>query len=124
MNSKGIYTALYQVPDLNAAKDWYSRAFATQPYFDEPFYVGFDIGGCELGLLPEEGDARAGEGGVVAYWGVDDADAGVAHLLDTGAGRHSDVQEVGGGIRVAAVKDPFGNVIGVIENPNFGRKSG
>jgi predicted enzyme related to lactoylglutathione lyase len=61
---------------------------------------------------------------VVAYWGVDDADAGVAHLLDTGAGRHADVQEVGGGIRVAAVKDPFGNVIGVIENPNFGRKSG
>jgi hypothetical protein len=29
------------------------------------------------------------------------------------------VQEVGGGIRVATVADPLGNLIGLIENPNF-----
>jgi hypothetical protein len=27
--------------------------------------------------------------------------------------------EVGGAIRVALVSDPFGNVIGLIENPHF-----
>jgi predicted enzyme related to lactoylglutathione lyase len=115
----GIYTAAYRVPDLDRAKEWYSQAFATAPYFDEPFYVGFNVGGWELGLQPEEGENRAGAGGAVAYWGVDDADRALSRLLELGAGRHSDVQDVGGGIRVATVTDPFGNVIGIIENPHF-----
>jgi len=25
-----------------------------KPYFDEPFCVGFDINGCELGLHPQD----------------------------------------------------------------------
>ena len=48
----GLRTTIYQVPDLAAAKAWYTKAFAKAPYFDEPFYVGFNIGGFELGLLP------------------------------------------------------------------------
>jgi predicted enzyme related to lactoylglutathione lyase len=121
MNFKGIYTAIYRVPDLPAATAWYSRAFASNPYFDQPFYVGFNIAGFELGLQPEEGDSTAGEAGVQAYWGVDDADAALAHMLGSGATEHSAVQDVGGGVRVASVKDPYGNVIGIIENPGFGR---
>ena len=50
---KGIRTVIYKQPDLAKAKQWYSKAFKTEPYFDEPFYVGFNIGGYELGLLPE-----------------------------------------------------------------------
>jgi predicted enzyme related to lactoylglutathione lyase len=121
MKFKGIYTAIYRVPDLPAATAWYSRAFASRPYFDQPFYVGFNIAGFELGLQPEEGESTAGEAGVQAYWGVDDADAALAHLLESGATEHSAVQDVGGRVRVASVKDPYGNVIGIIENPGFGR---
>ena len=48
----GLRTVIYRVRDLAAAKAWYANAFGVQPYFDEPFYVGFDIGGYELGLHP------------------------------------------------------------------------
>jgi predicted enzyme related to lactoylglutathione lyase len=115
----GLRTALYVVPDLTRARDWYAGVIGHAAYFDEPFYVGFNVGGFELGLLPEEGDAHAGEGGVVAYWGVEDARAGLRHLLDQGATLRTEVEDVGGGILVATVFDPFGNVFGVIENPHF-----
>lgn len=116
---QGLRTAIYRVRDLGRAKEWYASVLGTRPYFDEPFYIGFDVGGFELGLLPEEpGVPRAGNG-VTAYWGVEDADAAFGRLLELGAAEHEAVQDVGDGIRVAVVLDPFGNVFGVIENPNF-----
>ena len=120
---KGLRTTIYQVPDIDAAKRWYTAAFGVPPYFDQPFYVGFAIGGYELGLQPDAPSAVLSEN-VVAYWGVDDADAAVAHLLAQGASAHGSVQDVGEGIRVASVRDPFGNVIGVIQNPHFGKSPG
>ena len=41
----GLRTTIYKVDDLAKAKEWYAKAFETQPYFDEPFYVGFNIQG-------------------------------------------------------------------------------
>ena len=119
----GLRTTIYQVPDIDAAKRWYTTAFGVPAYFDQPFYVGFAIGGHELGLQPDAPSAALTEN-VVAYWGVDDADAAVAHLLAHGATAHRSVQDVGEGIRVASVRDPFGNVIGVIQNPHFGKTPG
>ena len=119
LDFRGIYTVLYRVPDLAQGKAWYADAFGVQPYFDEPYYVGFNISGYELGLLPLEGES-AGRGGVVAYWGVPDVDAATARMTAAGAVVHEPVQDVGGGIRVATVLDPFGNPIGLIENPQFG----
>jgi predicted enzyme related to lactoylglutathione lyase len=88
------------------------------PYFDQPFYVGFNVGGFELGLDPN-GSLATGGCGPIAYWGVDDAGSALARMLELGAKPYHEVQDVGGGIRVAAVKDPFGNVFGIIENPHF-----
>ena len=116
---QGLRTALYHVPDLARARDWYAQAFGVQPYFDEPFYVGFSIGGYELGLDPDAAFAPPGPGGSVAYWGVANVDDAVKHFLVAGAGLVSAVQAVGGDIRVATVADPFGNLIGLIENPGF-----
>lgn len=76
------------------------------------------MGGYELGLSPDPADAR---GGQIAYWGVDDADAALERLLDLGASPHGAVEDVGDDIRVATVEDPFGNVVGIIENPGFER---
>lgn len=115
----GLRTAIYPVDDLPRAKAWYSSVLGIQPYFDEPFYVGFNVGGWELGLNPDTTQTRPGSGGGVAYWGVEDADRALARLLGLGAGEHGAVQDVGGGIRVATVTDPFGNVLGIIENPHF-----
>jgi predicted enzyme related to lactoylglutathione lyase len=116
---KGLATVIYHVPDLNQAKAWYSRAFQGKPYFDQPFYVGFNIGGYELGLHPNDSASRAGRGGAVAYWRVSEIDPAVQHFVTAGATLVAPVQDVGEGIKVATVADPFGNLIGIIENPHF-----
>ncbi len=114
---KGLRTAIYAVDDLRRAKAWYTKAFGVKPYFDEPFYVGYRIGGFELGLDPNA--KGRGAGGSVVFWGVDNADDAVANIVANGATLSSPVTEVGDGIKVATVLDPFGNQIGIIENPHF-----
>ncbi|MGH9706450.1 MAG: VOC family protein [Candidatus Acidiferrales bacterium] len=115
----GLQTATYSVRDLVKAKAWYSEVLGVQPYFDQPFYAGFHVGVYELGLVPEENaGVKRGRAGV-AYWGVADARAAYQRLLDLGATPLEPVQDVGEGILVAAVHDPFGNVLGVIQNPHF-----
>jgi predicted enzyme related to lactoylglutathione lyase len=115
----GLRTAVYYVTDLGRAKDWYESALGIPPYFDEPFYVGFNIAGYELGLNPDHSVARPGPGGAVAYWRVADIERAVEHFQVVGAALRAPIQNVGGGIRVAEVTDPFGNMIGLIENPQF-----
>lgn len=116
---KGLGTVIYHVADLDRAKAWYAAAFQQQPYFDQPFYVGFNVAGYELGLDPNQAVTRAGRGGTVAYWRVAEIDAAVKHFSDQGAHVVSSAQDVGEGIKVATVSDPFGNLIGLIENPHF-----
>lgn len=114
----GLRTVIYHAPDLAAAKAWYAAAFGVTPYFDEPFYVGFEIGGFELGLDPDASGVKVGNN-AVAYWGVADIDSAYGRLIDCGAEPRDAVKAVGGDIKVATVADPFGNVIGLIQNPHF-----
>jgi predicted enzyme related to lactoylglutathione lyase len=114
----GLRTAIYHAPDIAAAKLWYMKVLGFPPYFDQPFYVGFNVGGYELGLTPDAGpDGISTASG--AYWGVKDLSAAHARLLELGAEPRTDVQDVGDGIRVVDVLDPWGNVFGLIENPHF-----
>ena len=109
----GLRTAIYHTPDIAAGKLWYTKVLGFPPYFDQPFYVGFNVGGFELGLTPD------GKAAVGAHWGVKDIESALARLLELGAEPRTDIQDVGEGIRVADVLDPWGNVFGIIENPNF-----
>ncbi|HEY0239256.1 MAG TPA: VOC family protein [Friedmanniella sp.] len=111
----GLRTVIYPAPDLKASRDWYASLLGVEPYFDEPFYVGFSVGGYELALDPNADPAS----GPTTYWGVADADDALTTLLAAGAQARDDVQEVGGGIRVATVVEPGGAIFGVIENPSF-----
>lgn len=115
----GLRTAKYTARDLHEARDWYARVLGIAPYFDEPFYVGFNVGGFELGIVPDDSAAPVRPEAGVAYWGVANADSAHARLLELGAVGVEPVEDVGGGIRVATVRDPFGNLLGVIENPSF-----
>jgi catechol 2,3-dioxygenase-like lactoylglutathione lyase family enzyme len=108
----GLRTVIYPAPDLAASKAWFSGLLGQEPYFDEPFYVGFDVGGYELGLHPETDVAET-------YWGVEDIEAAHAALLAAGATERSPVSDVGEGIRVATVLEPSGAVLGIIQNPHF-----
>ena len=114
----GLRTVIYAAPDLVKAKAWYTQVLGQEPYFAETFYVGFSVGGFELGLDPDTEKVKAGNN-AVAYWGVPDAAAAHARLLSLGAREDTPVREVGEGIKVATVLDPFGNVVGIIENPHF-----
>ena len=112
---QGLRTVIHPVDDLVGAKQWWTDLLGFGPYFDEPFYVGFDVGGYELGLLP---DATPSDGALV-YWGVDDVEASVADAVALGASVHVAPSDVGEGIITATVKSPQGFVVGFIRNPNF-----
>ncbi|NQZ76234.1 MAG: VOC family protein [Ekhidna sp.] len=114
----GLRTVIYLVPDMELAKDWYIQAFGIEPYFDESFYIGFEIGGYELGLYPEKKDQKKGDN-VEAYWGVEDINAEHKRFLELGATEHTPVKNVGGDIEVTTLLDPWGNLIGLIYNPHF-----
>jgi len=117
---QGLGTVIYPVANnLDDAKRWYTQAFGRPPYFDEPFYVGFNIAGYELGLDPDPSHATSGAAGPLAYWRVADIDAAVRHFVTAGATVIAPVLDVGGDIRVATVADPFGNAIGLVQNPHF-----
>jgi len=115
----GLKTVVFEVADVAAARDWYRELLGFAPYFDEPFYVGFDVGGYELGLHPAHGEDQPGTGGDIAYWGVADVPAAIERALSLGAESLRPAQEVGGDIVTGAVRDPFGNALGFIDNRHF-----
>ena len=115
---KGLRTVIYNVEDIEKAKKWYSKILGIQPYFDKPFYVGFNVAGFELGLDPNANGINKGNN-AVAYWGVDNADEAYNFFLKNGAKKNSEIQDVGEGIKLTTVVDPFGNILGIIENPHF-----
>jgi catechol 2,3-dioxygenase-like lactoylglutathione lyase family enzyme len=112
---EGLRTVIYPAPDLAAAKAWWSGLLGFEPYFDEPFYVGFEVAGYELALLPDADPAD----GALTYWGVADVAAAVTAAITAGATEHTPVAEVGGGIVTATVRTPQGTILGLIFNPNF-----
>jgi len=107
------------VKDLHKAKKWYTEILVILPYFDQPFYVGYNVAGYELGLNPDADPIHAESAGVVAYWGVDNIEQALQQLISAGAILHEAIQDVGENIKVASVLDPFENVFGIIQNPHF-----
>jgi predicted enzyme related to lactoylglutathione lyase len=118
MQFQGLRTLIIKVPDLTAARAWYSAALGVLPYFDEPFYVGFNVGGFEIGLDPDMTNVSRGSN-IETYLGVANINQAYKSLLEKGAQPHGEIRQVGGDIWVATVTDPFGNILGIIENPQF-----
>jgi predicted enzyme related to lactoylglutathione lyase len=115
---KGIETVVYHAEDVKAATAWYRKVLAIEPNFEAEFYCGFTVAGDELGIQP----GKPVSGGQVAYWSVDDIDKAIAHFVEHGAKSDKPPDDVGGGIRVVHVTDPFGNAFGLIQNPNSPNK--
>ena len=114
----GLRTTIYPVTDLIQAKAFYTALTGTEPYFDQPFYVGYNVGGYELGLDPNRAPATTTDG-PMTYWGVENIEQAYEAVLSIGAKPHLPIQDVGDGIKVASVLDPFGNVVGLVYNPHF-----
>jgi hypothetical protein len=111
----GLRTLIDPVADLDAAKAWWTDFVGCGPYFDEPFCVGFEVAGYELGLLPSDDTSD----GALTYWGVDDVATAMAAAIAAGATQHTETTEVGEGIVTGSVRTPDGSVVGFIYNPHF-----
>jgi predicted enzyme related to lactoylglutathione lyase len=113
-STEGIKTVLHPVSDLAAAKAVYSALLGIEPQADAPYYVGFDVAGQHIGLVP-----RAGEQGMtspVAFWQVADIEAKLAEVVAAGATVKEAAHDVGGGRLVATFTDPDGNVLGLTQD--------
>ena len=108
----GMNTIIVPVKDLARAKSLYATLLGVQPYIDEPYYVGFRVGGQELGL-----DPNGHTHGATGYWQVDDIRASAQELVRAGAQSVQDAKDVGGGRLTAVLKDVDGNIIGLLQNP-------
>jgi predicted enzyme related to lactoylglutathione lyase len=106
-------TVIYHVNDLAKAKEWYFNLTNVQPYFDEAFYVGFNINGFELGLDPDLDNIDTGNH-TVTFWSIADINYSVEKAVAIGATIFAPICNVGGSIETAIVTDPFGNNIGFI----------
>jgi predicted enzyme related to lactoylglutathione lyase len=115
MKPNQITSVIYPVKDLDTAKKLYSALLGVEPYFDQPFYVGFKIGNQEIGLDPNGFDE--GMTGPVGYWQVEDIHESLKKFIDAGATKLKDIQEVGGGMLMASVKDTDGNTVGLLQYP-------
>ena len=111
----GIKTVLHPVSDLAAAKTLYTALLGLSPQADSDYYVGFDVGGQHIGLLP--GGGPQGMTSPVTYWEVPDIEAKLAEVTAAGATLKEPVRDVGGGRQVATVTDLDGNVLGLLQDP-------
>ena len=111
----GIKTVLHPVTDVTAAKAVFTALLGIAPQTDSPYYVGFDVGGQHVGLLP--GGGPQGLTGSVAYWHVADIESTLAGVVAAGATVREPVRDVGGGRLVATATDADGNVLGLLQDP-------
>ena len=96
----GLRTTIYKVSDIQKATEWYSNAFETNPYYNEPYYVGFNIKGYELGLQPEDNPTFDKVESVVSYWGVENIQATFDRLIELGATENEKPYSVGGDLEL------------------------
>ena len=111
----GLRSLIYPAPHLSESKAWWSKTLGKDPYFDDGGYVGFDLGGYELGLNSFSQTLN----GPITYIGVGDVQAAVESLTSDGARVLMGPMDVGGGIILADIESPTGEAFGVIFNPHF-----
>ena len=111
---QGIKTVLHPVSDVEKAKAVYTALLGVEPQADSPYYVGFDVAGQHIGLVP--GGGPQGMTSPVAYWHVPDIEAKLAEVTAAGATVKEPAHDVGGGRLVATVTDPDGNVLGLLQD--------
>lgn len=112
----GLKSVIYPSSDLAADKAFWEKVTGVKPYFDEPYYVGFNIDGAELGLDPNA--AKEGLTYPVSYWHVASAKEASDKLVAEGVEVHSELKDVGGGMMMATFKDASGNIFGIIDDQN------
>lgn len=113
-STHGIKTVLHPVTDLAKAKAVYAALLGVEPQQDADYYVGFEVEGQHIGLVP--GGSEQGMTGPVCYWHVPDIEAKLAEVTAAGGAVKDAPREVGWGRVVATFTDPDGNVLGLLQD--------
>lgn len=108
--NQGVRSIIYPVKDMARAKTLFRTLLGVEPYSDDPSYVGFLVGEQHIGL-----DPNGHKAGMTVYYQVDDIKQGLQSLLDAGSQILQEIKDVGGGGLIASVRDPEGNIIGLIQ---------
>lgn len=109
---RGDLVVSFAVSDLAAARDWYRDTLGFEVVYDAP-----EFDWCEV-QLPTEGatlglnrvDTPTPKTGALTL-GVDDIDGIVEELRRRGADVDDEIRDIGGIVRLTAVRDPDGNDI-------------
>ncbi len=109
--NQGVKTIIYTVKDMARATTEFRTLLGVEPYSDAPYYVGFKVGDQDIGLVPTSPEA-----GTTAFYHVSDIEQSLQSLVDAGSQVLRKISAVGGGRRVASVKDPDGNIIGLVQD--------
>lgn len=107
---------LFFVPDVNKAKEWYMELLEIRPTFDDPNYCAFQLGRVTIGLHPADAKCATGIAGQVAYWRVEKLQASIDHFIAHGCSIFRGPIVGIDGPQICQMKDPFGNVWGLIEH--------
>ncbi len=110
--SKGIKTVIYPVKDITRAKALFRNLLGVEPYVESAFYIGFRVGDQEIGL-----DPNGHKAGMTVYFQIDDIKQNIQSLVEAGSQVQQEIRNVGGGRLIATVKDPDGNIIGLLQDP-------
>jgi predicted enzyme related to lactoylglutathione lyase len=111
--NEGIKTVLHPVTDLEKAKPVYTALLGVPPMADSPYYVGYEVAGQQIGLVPGGGGMTS----PVAFWHVADIEGRLAEVTAAGATVKEAPHDVAAGRLVATFTDPDGNVLGLIQDP-------
>src|SRR5215831_17891075 len=113
-STQGIKIVLHPVTDLEKSKAVYTALLGIAPQADSSYYVGFDVEGQHIGLVPN--GAQQGMTSPVAYWQVPDIEAKLAEVTAAGGTVKEPPRNVGGSRLVATFTDPDGNVLGLVQD--------
>jgi len=107
----GIKTVVYPVNDISKAKDFFRELLGKEPYADDPYYVGFKAGSQDIGL-----DPNGHKEGMTVYYQVEDIEKSLKSFVEAGAKTIQEIKDVGGGRRIASLRDENGNIIGLLQD--------
>ena len=97
-----------------AAREWYAELFDTEPRYLEAFDFWYlDVGGFVVEFLQADTKSQPGVNGQVCYWFVESFDTFVEKATSLGATLYRGPIEIDRGQRMAQLRDPFGNAIGI-----------
>ncbi|WP_028609243.1 VOC family protein [Paenibacillus harenae] len=127
---RGMANVSFWAEDVRVAREWYTKIFDMEPYFqrpdpENPAYIEYRIGDFqhEIGIIDKKYMPKAassiGNGGAILYWHTDDVSGMLDKLTGLGAIVYEPITERGIDWITASVVDPFGNIIGLIHSPHY-----